>query len=121
MSAFTGFSIAIGYTSPTTKALREHPATSQALPSLKTQYDVGDATHVVFEMAAYIFSRDHAYCTVAVLLAGRRGQWHDSGCPLSDDKTRLRTDARARGGFRLESASRHVKRDYPYSVSMIEP
>lgn len=46
---------------PTPKALLKHPATSKAIPSLRTQYDVGNAAEVVFEMAAYIFSGDHAY------------------------------------------------------------
>jgi hypothetical protein len=46
---------------PTPKALLEHPATSKAIPSLRTQYDVGNAANVVVEMAAYIFSGDHAY------------------------------------------------------------
>lgn len=45
----------------TPKALFKHPATSKALPFLRTQYDVGNAAEVVFEMAAYIFSGDHAY------------------------------------------------------------
>ena len=45
----------------TPKTLIEHPATSKALPSLRTQYDVGNAAEIVFEMAAYIFSGDHAY------------------------------------------------------------
>ena len=45
----------------TPKALLKHPATSKALPSLRTQYDVRAAAEVVLEMAAYIFSGDHAY------------------------------------------------------------
>ena len=43
------------------KTLLKHPAVSKALPSLGTQYDVGNAAEIVFEMAAYIFSGDHAY------------------------------------------------------------
>jgi len=45
----------------TPKALLKHPAASKAIPSLKTQYDVSNAAKVVVEMAAYIFSGDHAY------------------------------------------------------------
>jgi hypothetical protein len=46
---------------PIPKALLKHPATSKAIPYLRTQYDVGNAAEVVVEMAAYIFSGDHAY------------------------------------------------------------
>ena len=43
------------------RVLLNHPAASKASPYLRGQYDVDNATDVVLEMAAYIFSGDHAY------------------------------------------------------------
>jgi hypothetical protein len=45
------------------KALIRHPSTSKALPYLRKHggYNVGNAVLVVGEMAAYIFSGDHAF------------------------------------------------------------
>ncbi len=60
------------------KALIKHPATVRALPHLRKHgYDVGMASVVVSEMAAYIFSRDYA---ALGLRRSEAAEWFSAYC-----------------------------------------